>query len=146
MLFRSEYEAAGEMLYDTICLRAESIKGQLEGTIPSTDEGQKANSTALVDASAIDLDVMGVFQQGGKNANRPQDMEAASEQKEFSSNPWPSENQNEAGFGGKFNRERPVSMDRTHYWIYLGCFVLMLAALFCALRFKRHSYSNLKRK
>lgn len=141
-----EYEAAGEMLYDTICLRAESIKGQLEGTIPSTDEGQKANSTALVDASAIDLDVMGVFQQGGKNANRPQDMEAASEQKEFSSNPWPSENQNEAGFGGKFNRERPVSMDRTHYWIYLGCFVLMLAALFCASRFKRHSYSNLKRK
>lgn len=54
-----EYEAAAEMLYDTVLLRAESIRGQLDGTIPSTDEGQKADSSRLIDASSINIDVMG---------------------------------------------------------------------------------------
>ncbi len=60
-----EYDAAAEMLYDTVLLRAKSIEGQLEGTIPSTDEGQKADSSALIDASGIDTDVMGQFNMGG---------------------------------------------------------------------------------
>ena len=60
-----EYEAAAEMLYDTVLLRAESVKGQLDGTIPSTEEGQRADSSGLVDASSIDLSVMGSMNQGG---------------------------------------------------------------------------------
>ena len=60
-----EYEAAAEMLYKTILLRAESIKGQLDGTIPSTDEEQKADSSAFVDASDIDVTVMGQMNGGG---------------------------------------------------------------------------------
>ena len=32
-----EYTEAAEMLYETVNLRAESISGQLNGTIPSTD-------------------------------------------------------------------------------------------------------------
>lgn len=64
-----EYEAGVEMLYQTVMLRAESVQGQLEGTIPSTDEGQRADPSNLVDASAIDIDVMGVFDMaGGFNA------------------------------------------------------------------------------
>lgn len=60
-----EYDEGARMLYDTIMLRAESVRGQLEGTIPSTEEGQRAAPEALVDASAIRVDVMGVFAGGG---------------------------------------------------------------------------------
>ena len=39
--------------------RTESILGQLDGTIPSTDAGQKEDSSALIDASDITLSDMG---------------------------------------------------------------------------------------
>ena len=60
-----EYEAAAEILYETVLLRAESAEGQLDGTIPSTEEGQRADSSALIDASSIDLSVMGSMMGGG---------------------------------------------------------------------------------
>lgn len=60
-----EYDEACEMLYKAVELRAESIKGQLDGTIPSTDEGQKQDSSTLVDGSEIDVNVMGQFGMGG---------------------------------------------------------------------------------
>jgi len=59
-----EYDVAADMIYDTVKLRAESIKGQLDGTIPSTDSGMKQDSSALIDASAIDIDAMGQFNMG----------------------------------------------------------------------------------
>ena len=62
----AEYTAAAEMLYETVRLRAESVRGQLDGSIPSTDAGQRADSSALVDASSIDLSVMGTMM-GGRN-------------------------------------------------------------------------------
>lgn len=60
-----EYEAGAEMLYQTVMLRAESVKGQIDGTIPATDEEQRADSSMLVDASEIDVSVMGVMDMGG---------------------------------------------------------------------------------
>ncbi len=60
-----EYETAAEMLYQTVLLRAESIRGQLDGRIPSTDDGQRKDSAELVDASVIDVEAMGVFEMGG---------------------------------------------------------------------------------
>ena len=60
-----EYEVAAQMLYDTVKLRAQSISGQLDGTIPSTDAGQRADSSSLVDASGIDIGAMGQFNMGG---------------------------------------------------------------------------------
>ena len=60
-----EYETAAQMLYDTVHLRAESIKGQLDGTIPSTDDGQREDTSALIDASQIDVKAMGQFSMGG---------------------------------------------------------------------------------
>lgn len=60
-----EYEAGAQMLYQTVMLRAESVQGQIEGTIPATDEEQKADSSMLVDASKIDVSVMGVMDMGG---------------------------------------------------------------------------------
>jgi hypothetical protein len=61
-----EYREGAQMLYETVFLRGESIRGQLEGRIPSTDAGQKADSSNLVDASSIDLDVMGTMNMGGR--------------------------------------------------------------------------------
>ena len=47
-------------LLKTFCLkRAQSVRGQLDGTIPSTEEGQSADATALIDASEITLSAMG---------------------------------------------------------------------------------------
>lgn len=60
-----EYEAGAKMLYQTVMLRAESVQGQIEGTIPATDEEQRADSSMLVDASEIDVSVMGVMDMGG---------------------------------------------------------------------------------
>lgn len=60
-----EYDKAAKMLYDTIKLRAESIKGQLDGGIPSTEEEQQKDSSALVDSSSIDISVMGTMNHGG---------------------------------------------------------------------------------
>lgn len=61
-----EYRAATEMLYQVVLLRAESVRGQLEGTVPSTDAGQREDASSLVDASAIDVEVMGVFMGAGR--------------------------------------------------------------------------------
>lgn len=61
-----EYEAGADMLYRTIQLRAKSILGQLKGEIPSTKEGQRENPSTLVDASGIDMGVMGTFDMGRK--------------------------------------------------------------------------------
>ncbi|MCR5830927.1 MAG: CotH kinase family protein [Lachnospiraceae bacterium] len=69
-----EYEAATTMLDEVIHLRAESIKGQLDGTIPDTSEGQKADSSTLVDGTGIDTSVMGRMNGGGgpgDNKGRP---------------------------------------------------------------------------
>ena len=64
------YTAAAEMLYETVRLRAESVRGQLDGSIPSTDAGQRADSSALVDASSIDLSVMGTMTGGGRGGDK----------------------------------------------------------------------------
>lgn len=59
-----EYEAGAEMLYRTVMLRAESVNGQIGGTIPATDEAQRTDAADLVDASEIDISVMGVMDMG----------------------------------------------------------------------------------
>ena len=54
------------MLLEIIRLRADSVLGQLDGTIPSTNEGQQRDSSSLIDASSIDLTVMGSMMGGGR--------------------------------------------------------------------------------
>lgn len=59
-----EYNTAAETLYQVVSLRGESILGQINGTIPSTREAQQSDSSALVDASDLDLTVMGTMNAG----------------------------------------------------------------------------------
>lgn len=54
-----EQQAAIPVLKQWAALRAESIQGQLDGRIPSTTEGQKANISALIDGSTVDASVLG---------------------------------------------------------------------------------------
>ena len=59
-----EYLTAVDTLYQVVKLRGQSIQGQLDGSIPSTEEAQRS-SDALVDASTLDISVMGSMNTGG---------------------------------------------------------------------------------
>lgn len=54
-----QYQAAVETFKTLGVLRAESIQGQLNGTVPSTTEGQTQNPDALIDAAGISLSTLG---------------------------------------------------------------------------------------
>lgn len=60
-----EFETGVDTLKSFCLLRAESIRGQLDGTIPSTSDGQQEDDSALVDASSISLTDMGSMGHGG---------------------------------------------------------------------------------
>lgn len=61
-----EFETGIDTLKAFCLLRAESVQGQLAGTIPSTREGQAQDASALVDASGISISAMGSMNNGGK--------------------------------------------------------------------------------
>ena len=100
-----EYKTAADMLYKTVKLRAESIDGQIAGTIPSTDEGQRQDSSALVDASEIDVEAMGQFDMGGGGGfSKPSgDNDSSSEKSEESK----SDNSSSNPFGTPPNGNMP---------------------------------------
>ena len=68
-----EFTAAVDMLKVFVTLRGESLRGQLDGTIPTTQEGQAAEPDALIDAGSLDLSRMssmgGGFGEGGKGGS-----------------------------------------------------------------------------
>ncbi|WP_026652638.1 CotH kinase family protein [Butyrivibrio proteoclasticus] len=60
-----EFETAVETMSQFVELRCQSIQGQLDGTIPSTDSGQEEDSSNLIDASSITLSNLGSMGGGG---------------------------------------------------------------------------------
>lgn len=75
-----EFEAGVETLQSFCRLRSESVQGQLDGVIPSTEEEQAADSSALVDASSITLSDMGEMGHGGgpdspRSSEKPPDFQ-----------------------------------------------------------------------
>lgn len=60
------FETGIDTLRDFCLLRAESVRGQLTGTIPSTQEGQAQDDSSLVDASGVSISAMGSMNMGGK--------------------------------------------------------------------------------
>ena len=65
-----EFETGVETLRSFCEKRTESVRGQLDGTIPSTDAGQQADSSELIDASALTLSAMGSMG-GGREGGFP---------------------------------------------------------------------------
>ena len=81
-----EFETGVETLRDFCILRTESVRGQLDGAIPATKEGQSADSSSLVDASSLTLSDMGIMGLGGimdfggfSSGDRPSDDDASGE-------------------------------------------------------------------
>jgi len=71
-----EFETGAKALKSFCALRAESVRGQLAGEIPSTEEGQRADSGSLVDTGSLDLNDMGSMGSnmgGGFPEGRPSD-------------------------------------------------------------------------
>lgn len=72
-----EYVQAVDVLKQFGIMRASSIDGQLKGTIPSTTKEQQESPQLLIDASTIDLSVMGTQgggERGGMKGDRPSQM------------------------------------------------------------------------
>ena len=65
-----EFQTGVDTLREFCLLRAESVSGQLEGTIPATSEGQAAGSASLIDASHIVISDMGSMNGGGMGGGR----------------------------------------------------------------------------
>ena len=74
----AEFESAVATLEEFCQLRTESVRGQLEGTIASTSDGQRTDSTSLVDASSINISDMGSMgnTMGGGGFSRNDNTEA----------------------------------------------------------------------
>ena len=68
-----EFEKGVETLREFCSLRAESIAGQLSGTIPSTSDGQSQDDSKLVDATGISISDMGVMNMNGGKGGGPQE-------------------------------------------------------------------------
>lgn len=60
-----EFETGAQTLKQFCLLRAESVRGQLDGTIPSTSDGQAEDAEALVDASSVTISDMGNMRKMG---------------------------------------------------------------------------------
>ena len=136
-----------------IKLRAESIDGQLEGTIPSTDNGQRQDSSSLVDASHLNIKAMGQFNMGGfsgggsgrdgKNSgseSSEKESAAASDEAEDSSGSsssssgrkWPSSS-SYSGMPGQSSNQTVIKNLIT----YGICFVIIMAVLLILNHVKR---------
>ncbi|SFR97382.1 CotH kinase family protein [Anaeromicropila populeti] len=150
----SEYETARDTLLDFCLLRAESIKGQLDGTIPSTEEEQTENSQALIDASSITVSDMGT--QGGGNFGNKEDGNNYGEKKKFGENSddtsqmqWNDKNANMMGRPEEANDDfsqmpsQPAAQNQTIVYTTGGgaVLVLLMCIIFVKL-YKRRRYRS----
>lgn len=70
-----QFEAGVDTLKEFCLLRAQSISGQLEGSIPSTSEGQAQQPEALLDAANVDISAMGGMDNNRAGAGKPSSAE-----------------------------------------------------------------------
>ncbi len=70
-----EYQNGVIELEELGTLRAESVQGQLDGTVPSTTESQKTDPDKLIDASKVDMSLLGDSGMGGTSKEMPKAFE-----------------------------------------------------------------------
>ena len=99
-------------------LRTESVKGQLDGSIPSTADGQTADSSALIDASSVNLSDMGTmgsggggFGRGGKERRSSQSDDSNTDNSDAKASPSPTPSENSGSTSGNFNGQFPGNFD-----------------------------------
>ena len=59
-----EFDTGIENIQAYCALRGESVRGQLDGTIPSTSQGQRADSSTLVEVGDLSISAMGSMNSG----------------------------------------------------------------------------------
>ena len=74
------FESGVTALKEFCTLRAESISGQLDGTIPSTSDGQTADSSSLIKADNLNISDMGTMNNGSGSPNEKTQNNAAQTQ------------------------------------------------------------------
>ena len=122
-------------------LRAESIEGQLNGTIPATSEAQVANSDPLIDASSINMSSIGGMDGGAVRFEVPEQGEIASfPQRE--QNPRDGKDDREGRFSGEQAlSESPApstSLIDAKSWVFMiGTTLAALGAFAFVATFKR---------
>ena len=122
-----EFEQGVEALRTFCALRAESIRGQLAGTVPSTSQGQAEHSAGLVDASGLALSAMGSMSGDGGGPGGLQPRQDAAEvfargRPEGSRRP---------------GEESPQGEDGTGLTMLAGSAALLAAGLVLAVTFRR---------
>lgn len=78
-----EFEEGISSLKEFCLLRSESVNGQLDGTIPSTSDGQSEDNSTLIDAGDLEISAMGsmgnTMGRGGQNKELENGKETVSE-------------------------------------------------------------------
>lgn len=139
---------AGVSALETFCaLRARSVRGQLEGTIPSTAQAQAAQPASLVDASGLTIADMGSMGQGGGpgggDFRLPEDFDgdrqAAFAAGEGGQKPPGGETgtDSDGGFRPPGGGEGPAGSDGGEAGLLAGSLLLLAAGLAFAALFRR---------
>ena len=115
-----QFQSGVETIKEFCELRAQSVRGQLDGSIPSTAEGQTADSSALIDASSLSLSDMGTMGSGGGGfggfgrsgkGKTTADSNTDNSKAKTSPSPMPSESSGSAS--GSSDRQPPNGMGGT---------------------------------
>ena len=146
-----EFQTGVDTLKAFCLLRAESVSGQLDGTIAATAEGQEQDSTSLVDASKLDISAMGSMgkDMGGgmnreKNEFNPEPQTMETEDKVLRNKP-PDNGQMPGAPDETMNNhtamENPAAQNKisTETWLTLGaCGIVLLVGLLAAKIYRRN--------
>ncbi len=128
-----EFEKGAQTLLEFCTLRAESIRGQLEGTIPATTDGQSADTTSLIDASHLTISDMGEQSMGGgrnREGGEGQEPNAQGESGERQQPFQPPE--------GMFGQQQKTLADYSSELMMLGaCFAAVILGIVIAVLFKK---------
>lgn len=154
-----EFQTGVDILKEFCLLRAESVSGQLDGTIASGSDGQTQNSSSLVDASTLNISDMGSMGNGkGGGMDKPNIQNDALDNADTAANSPPNGQQDsgpppdmpQTSRNNKVNVAANTERSETglantqvisvETWVIIGvsCFVL-IAAILLAVRYKKRS-------
>ncbi len=129
-----QYQRAVEAFITLGSLRAESVQGQLDGTIPSTTEGQRAEPAKLISPGSLNLSVLG-SQMGGMGGGRVGRQDAWIQGPEIQVQRQTQQSRRVFGPGGISPTGSSLWLDNLK--LYGGLFLVLLAAIVFAARYRR---------
>ena len=141
-----EFQTGVETLREFCLQRAESVRGQLDGSIPATSEGQR-NADALVDASHLNLSVLGSMGDMGRGGGMAFGGDRGGSAGDKGRNERPAQMEQAGGDGAAPPSLEPsgwafpeVTRDNTtESWGLMGISLLvLLAALWLVSRYRSH--------